>query len=234
MVVIGGLLLLAAVLIAPSMYTAWRDWRAATAVSAATAQPGNQVVAAGRTIPGAGGLLVAPLSGRECVWYQQETRRHLSRAVRSGAERDVRVESVTTSDRPFGVTDDHGRVVMVDPEGLRQADLVWAHRDERTAGPHERTDPRAGPSRPMSRRALRYETTGFENLEWIVAPDADVVVAGMLAPDGQVTAPSRGRFVVRLATLADVRRRRVRVLALAVGGTLAAAVLGLGLTVAGM
>lgn len=233
MVVIGGFLLILAVLIAPSVYTAWRDWQAATAIEAATARPGQTVVAAGRAVAGARGLLTAPLSGRPCVWYQQETRRHLQRPVRSGTERDVRVDSVTTSERSFGVTDDQGRVVMIQPENLRQADLLWAHREERVAEAHERLDQGAPTVRAFGRRAIPYETTAIETLEWIVAPDENVVVGGMLAPDGQVTAPRRGPYVIRTSTRAEIRRRRARVLALTVFGTLATAVLGLALTIAG-
>lgn len=234
MLVIGGLLFLVAVLVAPSIYTSWRDWRAAHAVPAATARPHQAVVASGVVVPGPGGVLSAPLSGRPCVWNQQETRRHLRRPTRSGIERDVQVESVTTSDRQFGVTDDHGRVVMIAPDGLRQKDLLWAHREERDATPQERVQPGTGRTLPSRPRTTPYETTGYETLEWIVEQGQSVVISGVLAPDGQVTAPRRGTYVIRTADLADVQRRRTRVLVFAVVGTVVLAGLGLVLTLAGI
>lgn len=234
MVAIGSFLLVAAMLIAPSVYTAWRDWRAANAVSAATGRPGQQVVAAGRAVTGGRGVVTAPLSQQDCLWYQQETRRHVQRPGRSGAERDMRVEEIITSDHSFGIADPEGRVVMVQPDELRQGELLWAHREERSAQSHERfatTTDRDGRTR---RRAIPYETTGYETVEWIVAPDADVVVTGVLAPDGQLASPRRGPYLVRTTTLAAIRRRRARALALITGSTVVCAALGLAFTFAGI
>lgn len=233
MVVIGGLLLVAAVLMVPSVFTAWRGWRAATATSAAIARPGDSVVAAGQAVPGLSGPLTAPLSGKACVWYQQETRRHVVRRARGGRERDVRVESVTTSESPFGVVDDDGRVVTVRPDGLRHADLFWVHREELPVEPDEQLGLDVGAAPQFGRRSLHYETTGLETLEWIVASDEPVVVAGRLGPDGHVSAPSRMPYVIRATTVDRVRRSRIRALAFAAGGTLAAALAGVALVAAG-
>lgn len=197
--------------------------------------------AVGKAKAGPDGLVDAPESKADAVWVRtkvvhkywvmEETRQD-GRTTRTRREREETV-SENTSIAPFALADDTGSV-LIHPDG---ADI---DRPEQVV---DRFDPRSSVNEDggffatLLRAGNDTGTLGFQHQEWIIRPDAELYVQGEVADrtGGLVFAKpqDKGAFLVSTRSEEEIVSGAERNAKLALGGAVAAAVIGVVLLIAG-
>lgn len=167
-----------------------------------TAVPGPdaRVECVGGATPGPAGLLTAPLSSRECVWYRSSVtehywdtdhRRDAQGRTTSHRVRRTRQVSDDRSSAPFAVTDDSG-AVAVDPRGARidQPEKALDRFQDR---------PREGLLKEL---VFGSRTIGYQHEEWLIAEGTPLYVNGAAVQrgDGWALAKPPGGGELTLST----------------------------------
>jgi hypothetical protein len=188
------------------------------------------------------GLVDAPESGLDAVWVRTkvvhkywemvETRTD-GRTTRTRQEREETV-SENESTTPFGLQDDSG-TVLIHPEGadIDRPEQVVDRFDQRS------TAERAGDGflSALLRSGQDSGTLGFQHQEWIIRPGARLYVQGEVADrTGALVFEKprdKGDFLISTRSEEEIVQGAERNAKLALGGAIAAGVLGLILLVAG-
>lgn len=136
----------------------------------------------GRTAAGPDGILLAPQSGTECVWYRQKvTRKYRDVSHDSEGRRQVSTKQETISDdcstTPFHLVDSEGRVVVVPhkaPQGARKSVDRFSESSEL-----EGSQIKLGSLEITLPRGVRdNDTLGYRYEEWVLVPGVEVFVHG--------------------------------------------------------
>ncbi|CAL9515550.1 hypothetical protein SUDANB121_03748 [Nocardiopsis dassonvillei] len=215
LLVIGSVLLVAALVLLPLAALALRRWRrqlglARLEPSALAARGGQRVTLTGIAAPGpAGTASSSGLAGVECVWHGHEVLRHYLPLQQEGAVQERTCDSIADygSEELFGLVADgrplDGERIFVDPRDAprpRDAELclqrVVARPQPGVASPADDLLPRV---RGRISGVFRGETIEFEYREWVIRPGARLRVTGELhVRDGRivVAAPRDGALTV--------------------------------------
>lgn len=185
--------------------------------------PGMRVSVVGKAEPAGPAPLVAPASGRECVWYRltiSERHREVDRD-KDGSTRTRIVERQVSDERShdaFAVADATGRV-LVDPDGADIDDPVETV---------DRVESVARGGMTLSLGAFSFDIGGSDSLvgvrtkEHIVPLGEELYVlagAGVREGTGVLGRPREGDFVVSTRTSDELSTRARRIAkAIAVGG----------------
>ncbi|CAM2859606.1 E3 ubiquitin ligase family protein [Saccharomonospora xinjiangensis] len=195
----------------------------------------------GEASPSPDGPLTAELSKAECVWYRYRIDRHYEVIeYRDGKRhRRKRTERVAehTSRENYAIIDEQGRTINVDPDGITPDGA------EQTVS---RFEPRRGRQGGIDLFGIvlpalsgRGDTTiGYDYKEWVVRPGRRLYVLGEVHDrTGALTIgkpEGKGHFIISTRTEQELRDSRVRRHRLLAIGTVASALGGLGLLVAGL
>jgi hypothetical protein len=138
--------------------------------------------------PGADGLVVAPYSGRECVWYRSTTSHHYwdwqTRQGRRERVRKQRTIAEQRSDRPFTLSDESGSVLV---------DGHDAHVDHARQVVDEFQD-EASTAWGIDIGGMRIgggDTIGFQRQEWVIDAGERLYVLGGVAERADSVALTR-------------------------------------------
>ena len=188
------------------------------------------------------GLVDAPESKLDAVWvrtkvvhkyWEMVETRNDGRTTRTRQEREETVSEID-SVAPFALTDDTGSVV-IHPEGadIDRPEQVVDRFDQRS------TADRAGDGllSALLRSGQDSGTLGFQHQEWIIRPGARLYVQGEVADRTGALVFERprdkGRFLISTRSEEEIVAGHERSAKLALGGAIAAAVLGVILLIAG-
>lgn len=219
LLVIGSVLLVAALVLLPLTVMVMRRWLRQRNLSllrpsALRAREGSRVTLVGAAAPGPEGVLGSGLAGVECVWHGHEVLRHyrpLNRGDGDTAVRERACDSIADygSEELFGLVAegrvDDGDRIYVDPAGSEPANAELCLK--RLVGRPQQGAAPAGDdllSRVRGRISgvFRGETIEFEYREWVIRPGARVRVTGVLRErDGRVvvSAPENGPLTIEHA-----------------------------------
>ncbi|MFI6575446.1 GIDE domain-containing protein [Nocardiopsis sp. NPDC050513] len=216
LLVIGSVMLVAAVVLLPLTFLAVRRWLrqrglARLRPSALAGHVGQRVTLTGVAAPGPAGTIGSGLAGAECVWHGHEVLRHywpLNRDRGANAVRERACDPIAEfgSEELFGLVAegaaDEGDRVMVDPADgePRDAELCL----QRVVGrPQPGVAAAADDLLPRVRGRIsgvfRGETIEFEYREWVIRRGARVRVSGEVqVRDGRVViaAPEGGGLTI--------------------------------------
>lgn len=198
----------------------------------------------GSAEPGEAGLLRAPDSGAEVVWFrtvvthrywEMEERREGERTRRVRVEKTEQVSDLQ-SDTPFVVRDDSG-TVLVSPAGadIDEPERVVDRFEQHAASDTSVADAVLG---AVLRVGSETGTIGFQHEEWAIRPGTRLYVHGEASDvTGSVSfaKPGDGHdFIVSTRSEADVVADTQRNAKIAVAVAVVAALAGLGLIGAGL
>lgn len=151
----------------------------------------------GSAIPGPEGLLVAPFSQRQCLWYRAEVRERFWQSNGNDNQRyeQTRTVSDDQSDQPFGVADQGGRV-LIQPREASFDDVEESF---------DQFEPSNG---PLSTSfgigvGIGNNAPGFERREWIVTEGQHLFVSGQAnrgSRGPEMIKPENGRLLVSTRT----------------------------------
>ncbi|MFD6096863.1 GIDE domain-containing protein [Nocardiopsis flavescens] len=214
LLVIGSVLLVAALVLLPLAALALRRWRrqlglARLEPASLAAREGRRVTLTGVAAPGPAGSVSSGLAGVECVWQGHEVLRHYLPLQQEGAVQERTCDSIADygSEDLFGLVAQgrplDGERIFVDPAGAprpKDAELclqrVVGRPQPGVASPADDLLPRV---RGRISGVFRGETIEFEYREWVIRPGAPVRVTGELRErDGRlvVVAPEDGALAV--------------------------------------
>lgn len=182
------------------------------------------------------GPLTSQLTGTPCVWYRCVVTRHYEHVTHQNGRRRVHRRSEklseTNSWESFGMRDDQGRLIVVDPGGSQIDEPQQVVQEFEPHGP-------SGPTMfgvQLPNAFGRGGTTGYTYEEWVVEPGRRLYVLGEVndrtgsmvigKPD------DGGHFIVSTRSeqeLREHRRKRHRTLSLAVPAAAAGGLLLIGL-----
>nr|WP_221442236.1 E3 ubiquitin ligase family protein [Nocardiopsis algeriensis] len=240
---IGWVLLAAAVVLLPLALLALRRWRrqrglALLRPAELARHAGRRVTLTGVAAPGPGGTVASGLAGVDCVWHGHEVLRHYMPLGKEGTVRERTCDSIADygSEELFGLVapgqSPDGARVLVDPGDTRPGDAelclqrVVGRPQPGVASPADDLLPRV---RGRISGVFRGETIEFEYREWVIRPGVRVRVTGTLrVRDGHVvmTASEGGKLLVEHDAADRPRRdspRRVEAVALTAAALLCAA-----------
>lgn len=138
---------------------------------------------AGKTSAGPEGILIAPLSQTECVWYRHKvTRKYRDVSHDSDGKRQVSTATEVLSDdkatTPFLLVDAGGSVVIVPsraPQGVRKTIDRFESRPEHSEGAQIKLGP-VEFSLPST--SQDNDTLGYQYEEWVLTAGRDIFVQG--------------------------------------------------------
>ncbi len=194
----------------------------------------------GKAQAGPQGLAKAPESGEECVWYRTKVTEHYWEWDRDSDGDRRRVERTRTiaqheSEEPFVLTDATGTVTL----SPRDADLDEPvkvldrlDRDQSSSGA-------GGILETLAQGVFDWgdRTIGLEREEWVVRPGQRLYVLGEAHDDGGQLGMRKGeggRYVISLRSEEELKKSAGRWATAAAVATVALAVAGLGLVIAGL
>ncbi|MBE9375066.1 E3 ubiquitin ligase family protein [Saccharopolyspora sp. HNM0983] len=185
------------------------------------------------------GPLQSELSGSPCVWYRFVVMRHYEQVTRSSnGSRNVRRRTETLAEtnswESFGVRDDHGQLIGLDPGGSA------VDEPQKVIDQFEPHGPSGGPTMFGVQLPNAFGghdgTTGYSYQEWIVPQGRRLYVLGEANDRAGTLMISRplggGHFIVSTRSEQEVRegrRKRHRTLSYAVLGSALAGLVLIGL-----
>lgn len=177
----------------------------------------------GAAEPRPDGPLSSQLTGTPCVWYRYVVTRHYEHVTHQNGRRRVRrgTETLTETNswESFGMRDDRGQLIGVDPGGTR---IDQPQRVVKEFEPHRPSGPTMfGVQLPNA--FGRNGTTGYTYEEWIVEPGRRLYVLGEVndrAGSLMIGKPDDGgHFIISTRSEQEIRehrRKRHRALSFAV------------------
>jgi hypothetical protein len=219
-VVLGVVLLVAALLGAVVALRAWPLWRVLRSVRPATPErlataaregrlDGRVVAISGVGAPGADGVLVSAVGGDACIWHRHTVHRRQIRYRTTGTRTSQRsslprlVADVASSE-PFALRTALGRgpSIGIDPDGMQvHAPIARPVR----VLPGLASEP--FPDADVMMTPLQHR---FTHREWILRPGAELFVLGQVQVAGarvQLRRPSRGPNIISTRSATQLRRR---------------------------
>ena len=246
--IIGGVLLVAAVIAVAFAVHTKRRWHAMVGTETSTvAQLAGDLATvhqlggatfnrvcevSGPVEAGPDGELRSELAKLPCVWYRYEVRRrywHTSTDSEGRTTRSQRTESVAelASAQPFRLADGTGSV-LVRPDGLA------IDRAERVVDRFEPDQTTESVSFLGIQLNTRSDTIGYEHEEWIVRPGTRLYVLGEATGHGgdlTIGKPAQGVHIISTRSEDQLRGSAQRTQRILMWSGLAAAVIGVTLLV---